>query len=350
MKSVLCKNLFGLCKRHNYSRKFFKKFCAIGPALFIMGFIYIGSLQAAQCNPEQSVTNGLPLLTAMNGTGKLEPCNNNHFTFAVFGDSQGGEKARAIISGIFTALHDHRTKRPAFAFCLGDIVKGKDPQDPAKHIKQKFADYLKLAKTARIPVFNAPGNHEMDDKDDIPSKRMHAIYEAMVAPSYGAFNYGNSRFIGLNTENIPPKGTLPPPDNMEFSYMSDAQLNQLGNDLNANRDKTHIFIMMHYPMKPQRAQDSLNPASLKKLNKIIEKYNNISYILASHEHLYYNPQDPDNITSVAPFKSGEPTRYLISGGAGASIYTPEEKGGFHHYLIFEVDGDNINVKINRVDG
>jgi hypothetical protein len=106
---------------------------------------------------------------------------------------------------------------------------------------------------------------------------------------------------------------------------------------------------MHYPIKPQRQQDSLNPESLKKLTDILAKYKNVSYVLASHEHLYYNPQDPGNITTVAPFKTGDPTRYLVSGGAGAAIYVKAANGGFHHYLIFEVDGDNISVKINRID-
>ncbi|MBC8554268.1 MAG: hypothetical protein H8D23_32060 [Candidatus Brocadiales bacterium] len=50
------------------------------------------------------------------------------------------------------------------------------------------------------------------------------------------------------------------------------------------------------------------------------------------------------------FKAGDPTRYLVSGGAGSGIYVPEEKGGFHHYLIFEVDGDSVSVKTHKVDG
>ena len=92
------------------------------------------------------------------GTGELAPSKTSHFTFAVFGGSQGDHKSPAIISRIFEAIHEYQPKRPAFAFCLGDIVKGKDPQDPAKFIKQKFADLLELATTAGFPDFNAPGN------------------------------------------------------------------------------------------------------------------------------------------------------------------------------------------------
>ena len=322
---------------------------AFVPALLSVSLLSVGCSQSEFPQPAQS-EGGLPPLTALMGTGKLAPSKTNHFTFAAFGDSQGDHKSRAIISRIFEAIHEHQPKRPAFAFCLGDIVKGKDPQDPTKYIKRKFADYLELATTAGVPVFNAPGNHEMDDAGDIPSERMHKIYQESVGPTYGAFDYGNSRFIALNTEDVPPAGTPPPPNGVEFSYISDTQLEQLDKDLGANKGKTHIFIMMHYPMKPQRPQDSLNPDSLKKLTDIFAKYDNISYVLASHEHLYYNPQDPGNVKNVAPFRAGDSTRYLVSGGAGARIYIKEEHGGFHHYLVIEVDGDSVSVTINRIDG
>ncbi len=322
---------------------------AFVPALLFVPLLSVGCSQSESPQPAQA-GGGLPSLTAIMGTGKLAPSKTSHFTFAVFGDSQGDHKSRAIISGIFEAIHDYQPKRPAFAFCLGDIVKGKDPQDPTKYIKQKFADYLELARTAGVPVFNAPGNHEMDDADDIPSERMHKIYRESVGPTYGAFDYGNSRFIALNTEDVPPAGTPPPAKGLEFSYIGDTQLEQLDKDLGANKDKTHIFIMMHYPMKPQRPQDSLNPDSLKKLTDIFAKYDNISYVFASHEHLYYNPQDPGNVKNVVPFRAGDPTCYLVSGGAGARIYVQEENGGFHHYLVIEVDGDSVSVTINRIDG
>ena len=258
-------------------------------ALLFVHLICIGCLQSQAIQIVQSRQEGLPSLMAMTGTGTLTPHKADNFTFAVFGDSQGGDKAGTIISKIFEEIRNYQPARLDFAFCLGDIVKGKDPQDPSKYIRQKFAEYLQIAITAGVPLFNAPGNHEMDDRNDLPSKKMHQIYENTIGPAYGAFDYGNSRFIALNTEDVPPAGTQPPTGGIEFSYIWDTQLKQLDTDLDANKDKMHIFIMMHYPMKPQRPQDSLNPDSLKKLTNIFAKYDNISYVLASHEHLYYNP-------------------------------------------------------------
>ena len=326
--------------------------------LIFASLLYIGCLGSTSVSggkgeslqTTQFGTSGLPQLKPVSGTGPLVPSKENQFTFAVFGDSQG-QPGSTTIKKIFQEIHDSQTDRPAFAFSLGDIVKGKDPQNPTTTLKKNFTAYLHLAKTAGVPVFNAPGNHEMDDGQDVPSVRMHKLYEEIVAPLYGAFDYGNSRFIALNTEDVPPEGTHPPSPPLEFSYLGQMQLDQLDKDLKANEDKTHIFIMMHYPIKPRRPNDTLNPESLKKLTQIIGKYDNISYVLASHEHLYYNPQDPQNVTEVTPFKAGDTTRYLISGGAGAWLDTREDTKelAFYHYLMFEVDGEHVYVKINRVD-
>lgn len=323
--------------------------CALTLALCLSGGC--GESEPTGAGPAGGAV-GLPSLTPMAGTGPLGTSTSDKFTFAVFGDSQGGGKSKRIISTIFEKLSNWQPKKPAFAFGTGDIVKGKDPRDPARYIKGKLEEYLAMAKTARLPVFNAPGNHEMDDRDDIPSERMHELYRKVVGPTYGAFDYGNARFIGLNTEDVPPKGTKAPAGGVEFSYIGDAQLEQLDADLAANTDKTHIFIMMHYPMKPYRPKDTLNPVSLAKLKKVLAKYKNISYVFASHEHQYYNPQDRTNLTTVAPYRAGPGAkpRYLVSGGAGAKIYVSESKGGFHHFLIVSVKGNDVHVSIHRVDG
>ncbi len=285
----------------------------------------------------------------MRGTGQVGvPADPDKFTFVVFGDNRPGkgEPQPDTIKEIFAAIGEIQP-RPVLAISLGDIVEGKDPQYSTAVIQGQFDDFLRLAKAAKTPIFNAPGNHEMDDDNDIPSERMHRLYEESVAPSYGAFNYGNSRFICLNTENVPPQGTPPPEPPLEFSYMSDVQLAQLKADLEANQDKTHIFIAMHYPLKPQREQDSLNPKDRKRLADLLANYKNVSYVLAAHEHLYFNPQDQADVENAPGFTTGDPPVYLVSGGAGAPMYG-DTKWTFHHYLIFQVDGDKVTITIKRL--
>jgi hypothetical protein len=315
------------------------------------------SVAAKVSQPDDA--QGLPELTAMRGTGTLTPpADPNHFTFVVFGDNRPGKDPQThkvdpqpqAIKDIFQAIHD---LRPAFAISLGDVIAGKpEPDDPQSldKIKNQFDEFLTLAWNAEAPIFNAPGNHEMDDDQDVPTTRMHKFYEECVGPTYGAFTYGNSRFIALNTEDVPPADIPKPPADEEFSYIGKQQLAQLKADLDQHRDKKHIFIAMHYPIhaKDQGPPDSdwddrLYPESREALVELFKNYNNIAYVMAAHEHLFYLPKDPDNITDVPGWKPGDDIVYFVSGGAGAPLN--KGKWGFHHYLIFNVDGDNVTVKL-----
>ena len=294
--------------------------------------------------------DGFPLLTPIMRTGTLAPSNSNQFTFVVFGDNQRDTHAPTILSRIFGTFT--QSPKPLFALSLGDIIKGEPCAQTfdEQYIKTAYADYVSLAATANIPIFNAPGNHEMDEligdcsrHREKPTQRMHDAYSANAgAPLYGAFDYGNSRFIVLNTEDVPSDTTPPPPKGYEFSYMSDVQLKQLDADLAANAKKTHIFITMHYPIHPDPNEGggqtaSLNPSILARLTGILGKYSNVSYIFASHQHIFYDYQP----NKTNPFKAGEPTRYLVSGGAGA-------RGGDYHYLLVEVNGDTVSVTMKPI--
>ena len=306
----------------------------------------------------QSPSEGLPVVAPMLGTGKLMPPDNpDKFTFVVFGDNRPGKNDTGqppTIKEIFTEING---LKPAFAMSLGDVIAGKPKKDDPNAIatiRKQFDEFLALAATAGAPIYNAPGNHEMDDHDDIPTERMHELYQDCVGPSYGAFTYGNSRFIALNTEDVPGPDVPKPPADEEFSYMNDKQIAELKADLDANRDKKHIFITMHYPIHakdqgPPDTQwdDRLYPESRDVLVEMFKDYDNIAYVLAAHEHLYFNPQEPENVTDVPGWKTGQPIVYLVSGGAGAPLN--KGKWGFHHYLVFNGDGDNVSVELVKLD-
>ncbi|MCL5985798.1 MAG: hypothetical protein M1371_04440 [Actinobacteria bacterium] len=42
-------------------------------------------------------------------------------------------------------------------------------------------------------------------------------------------------------------------------------------------------------------------------------------------------------------------RYFITGCAGAFPYVSEEEGGFFHYLVVEVSGEDISYRLFRPD-
>ena len=293
-----------------------------------------------------------PLPTSPDITLPSPTDDGTNFTFIVAGDNRPatrGPEQPVSLNTIFdcvTKLH------PAFVLWSGDTIFGKNATDPGE-VSAEYAAFLKIAALGKVPVFNSPGNHELDDKDNVPSPTMLKLYTDNMSGAWGAFSYGNSHFIALNSENEPPKGKAAAASgkkgkkNDAPGYITPDQLKALAADLEANKNMAHIFIFMHHPVKPAKTQDGLVPASVAALEALFKKYkkhNNISYVLAGHEHMYYNPQDPSNITS-APGRTDPswPPTYLISGGAGAKL--KDLPGGFYHYLVFTVSGGTITVAL-----
>lgn len=301
------------------------------------------------------------------GTGRLKPSKGTSFTFIVAGDNRPAKADQPQPSTPGTILAAAKKLKASFAVWTGDTIYGLDSADSSA-IGKQYKEFFKIAATAGVPVFTAPGNHEMDvkvkhdqDLKETGSQKMEDLYRenmgiAKDAPIYGAFTYGNARFILLNTEEIPPanavrsaSATVTNPAsgskvNLDPGYISAAQMTWLANELAANK-ATHTFVFMHHPIKPLKSDMALNKANSDELEKLFAKYSNISYVMASHEHLYYNPQTKD--TSQPPGRtdpSKDPPFYLVSGGAGA----PLDKGAFNNYLVVTVDGNKIQVQMVKL--
>jgi hypothetical protein len=305
----------------------------------------------------------MPLLSPLPKTGSLsKPADETKFVFVLAGDNRpahAGCPQPPTPGKIFAAV---KGLNPAAAFVLwtGDTISGKQPDESV--LKAEYTEFKKIAGTAGVPVFNAPGNHEMDDASNTPSDAMKKIYRKHMAETYGAFNYGNSRFIALDSENEPAKtasgAAAKKPD--APGAITEKQLKLLDKDLADNTGKAHIVIIMHHPVQPYKAQDGLDSESVKALAKIFGKYKNISYVVSGHEHMYYNSQG-DKTKVVDPPSRKDPLQppnkppyappyYLVSGGGGAPLKGLDKKnpGAFFHYIVFVVDGDTITPALVKV--
>ncbi len=306
------------------------------------------------------------------GTGSLTQAAGSKFKFIVAGDNrpQSADQPQPKTPGqIFQAAKDRGV---AFVVWTGDTIYGLDSADP-DIVGKQYQEFFSLAATAGVPVFTAPGNHEMDVKVkqaglkiEVGSAAMEKLYRKNMGIEkhgaiYGAFTYGNARFILLNSEEIPPDGVVrseTAPDavaangvvnakgkvKLDPGFIGPDQIQWLTAELAANK-ATHTFVFMHHPIKPMKASSGLNKENANALVSLFAKYSNISYVMASHEHLYYNAQTGDMSpppNRTAP--SQDPPYYLISGGAGA----PLDDGGFYHYLVVTVDGNNIQVEMVRL--
>ena len=299
----------------------------------------------------------MPALSPLPGTGSLsQAANPTQFTFVLAGDNRpahSSDPQSAVPGNIFCAVQ--RMNPPAaFVLWTGDTISGKDPQHP-KRMHDQYKEFLGIAARAGVPVFNAPGNHEMDDSKETPSKTMKDLYRKYMAGTYGAFNYGNSRFIALDSENE-PSGATKSVTTAEGQTKVQApgaitkkQLDLPKQDLDANKNMAHVIIFMHHPVEPYEGKDGLDAASVKALQDLFAGYKNVSYVMSGHEHMYFNPQGPKDQFTPPPARTdpAQPPTYLISGGAGAPL-KKNTPGSFFHYLVFTVNGDQMTPSLIKV--
>jgi len=110
---------------------------------------------------------------------------------------------------------------PAFVLWSGDTISGKKP-DKEKKMKKEYEDFLGIVKGAGVPVFAAPGNHELNDKpktqscpkaidEPDPSGNLLKYWEASMGAPFGVFRYGNAAFVSINTDDTVPPGVAIPP-------------------------------------------------------------------------------------------------------------------------------------------
>lgn len=307
----------------------------------------------------------MPSLSPLPKTGSLSaPSDPSKFTFVIAGDNRPAHKTcpqPPTPGKIFAAV---KGLSPAASFVLwtGDTITGKNPDDP-KLIHAEYKEFLDIAKTAGVPVFNAPGNHEMDDGNNDPSDAMKKLYKKYMAETYGAFTYGNSRFIALDSEHEPKakddagkakgKKSAKKDKSEAPGAITQTELTLLKGDLDANTGAAHVFIFMHHPVVPYYAEDGLDTASVTALQSLFANYKNVSYVVSGHEHMYYNSQGDrtklvDPPSRKDPTKPPQPPYYLVSGGGGAPL-KKNTPGSFFHYLVFTVDGDRITPTLVKVD-
>lgn len=306
----------------------------------------------------------MPALPPLPKTGSLStPTNPQQFTFVVAGDNRpakAGDPQGSTPKEIFAAA---QKLGPAFVMWTGDTIYGKNPDD-AKLLHKQYKEFLDIAKTAGVPVFNAPGNHELDDSKDVPNAQMLQYYISDMGPAYGAFTYGNSRFIALNSEAQAPSGTTGTCSSGQAAkkqkkhkkdkpnapgYIDPVQLALLVKDLELNKNLAHILIFMHHPVEAENCKDALAEESVQALQQTFTNFSNVSYVISGHEHLYYNPQSKSmDGTDQPPGRTdpSQPPYYLVTGGAGAPLkMTP---GGFYNYLVFTVDGARISAEMIKL--
>src|SRR5437762_4828636 len=155
-----------------------------------------------------------PAITQLpTGAPALQASSSSSFTFVVAGDNRPAKNGDPLTQPLLDIVQKLAANPPAFVVWNGDTVYGK--QDVG--IDAQYAQFLAAFKPLSVPVFNAPGNHEMvvqtmvacgtasdPYNGELPdfSGSMMASYQKDMGPLYGMFRYGNAAFLIINTDDV----------------------------------------------------------------------------------------------------------------------------------------------------
>jgi hypothetical protein len=301
----------------------------------------------------------LPPLPQVSGTPALASSEATQFTFYVAGDNrpESGNDPSAAFELLIPAMQKAMQTTPA-AFVLwgGDIIKGKKSSDAKVQYPLVLPWFAKLG----VPVFNVPGNHEMDkkgsgdchDAPDSGGKLLKDYTQFVSSQPYGWFQYGNSLFIGIDTEETPGKNHQP--SGCFNGYVSPTQLSLVQAKIASVPKGTNVFLFMHRPtqddnshvMAPDKADKSTAygkaiKAFVKYVNALTNP--NVVYVFASHDHRYY----------PAVAGSASKTGFVVTGGAGAPLSGcpgKQRAGAYYHFLQVAVNGSNASVTVVPLNG
>ncbi|HEX9021094.1 MAG TPA: metallophosphoesterase [Nitrospirota bacterium] len=240
------------------------------------------------------------------------------FSFAVIGDNRSGDEVyKKLVSAIVE-------RKPDFVVNTGDMITR-----PGN--KQDWSKFWEMSKPITMPYFLTVGNHDVYSR----KPRTEKIYQEEVdLPGnklYYSFVVGNSLFIVLDTYF-----------DHQMRKIAGAQYKWLKKVL-ANSKRKHKFVFLHAPLytirgKGKHAGDSLdkNP-SYRGLLESLFVQNGVQMVFSGHEH-FYQRTTHDGIIHV------------ITGGGGAPLYAEDKDGGFHHYILVTVDGDNVSAEVVDING
>jgi hypothetical protein len=298
------------------------------------------------------------------------------FTFVVAGDNRPAHRGDPLTRPMVDIVSKLAANPPAFVMWDGDLVFGKE----AVKIGGEYDEVIDALKRVPVPVFNAPGNHELVVQTNIPcgtksdpwnaevpdySGAMASIYAKDAGPAYGMFRYGNAAFLVLNTDDVPDVAL---PSACDYNGMvSQTQLTALQQsikELQADSSVTHIFLFMHRPVHSnshaaiEAKGDSAYAQRLKAFRETLDTKANdkVTFVFASHDHLLYVYPEPKNANG--PFHRNVPATkkptFIVTGGAGAPLEgcnkTPPPSGAYYHYMSVTVDGADVTVTVDPLYG
>lgn len=237
---------------------------------------------------------------------------NGTLRFVMLGDNRNSNPFSTGGNKIYKKVIDQINQlNPDFAINLGDFTFDA--------LKPHWRTFEKITSASRVPYLTVVGNHDIIFGRSYYESNYTQPNAETGLDDY-SFDYGNARFIALDTAN--------------YTY-TDRQLVWLEKQLNTPLKK---FVFTHTPPRYGVWNHKLapSPEASARFMKLMETYKP-DFVLMGHVHLY----DQRKVNGV---------NYMVSGGAGA----PLERGkGFgqsvYHVAMIEVKGDQVSHRLVPID-
>jgi hypothetical protein len=227
--------------------------------------------------------------------------------FAVIGDRTGGHEP-----GIYgQVVHEVQRMRPDFVLQVGDMIEGYTG-DTSK-VSAEWREYLPLLEPLTMPIYHAPGNHDIWDENSLD------LYRAFIGEPYYSFDVGEVHFVALNTSLSPLAEDFPA-----------EQLAWLRDDLARHRGAEKIIVFYHHPHWIETvASGKPDP-----LHEAFVEYG-VDAVFTGHYHVYF---------------SGAFDGVLYTGvGSSGGGCSPGITGLKYHFMWVTLDGEEIAIAPIRKD-
>ena len=243
-------------------------------------------------------------------------------SFAVFGDNRP-KAATAPQPEVFHRIcADIGALAPDFVIGVGDYILGANDEAP---LRAQWADFFRamqpIQSRRRVPFAPTTGNHDIRG-----SRLAQGIFKEYFKRLYFSFDRGGCHFVILDSETPGQAGRI-----------AGSQWEWLQADLRQHQDAALTFVALHRPLFPVDGHvGSSMDVDVERRDALHRLFvdEGVDVVFARHEHLF-NDQTKHGV------------RYVITGGAGASLYASEDKGGFHHFLVVRVWQGQYTLDVRR---
>lgn len=236
---------------------------------------------------------------------KPMPPESSDFTFIALGDNRPAGAGLPPTRTYRELIEEVSVIGPAFVLSSGDLYYGNE--ETLDMYKQEEAWMKPLLESLPCPFYNAPGNHEINNRADFLAE-----YQASTGPLYGSFEYGGIRFVAVCTELPGSK-----------AHVDGAQLDWLKGLLGT---KKPTVLFQHHPIfKRPTNPDAKEEAQVADSAVLHALYvaGGAQMVVEGHDHIY----DQQTVDGV---------NYTIAGGAGAPLDGQTKDGGYFHFLLVHV--------------